>query len=385
MNVLFLSPHFPPNYYLFCRALRARGLNVLGIGEAPFGELRPELREALVEYVQVPQMEQQYDHLLRATAGLVHRHGRLDRIDSLNEHWMGVEAQLRLDFNVPGQKPTDTAVNRSKMGMKEVFVRHDIPCARGERVSSYSQVREFVELVGYPVIFKPDVGVGAARTFRVSTPRELDEALNTLPHGYVVEEYISGELVSFDGLVDRNGVVVFCIAHEFSAGIMDVVNERLPLSYYSQREIPEQLELLGRRVVTAFDVRERFFHIELFRLADGTYRALEVNLRPPGGFTVDMMNFACDIDLYSLWTQALAGDDLSRWRYERRYHVAHASRRHGRSYALDHDALVRELGGLLVAHGPVPAAFSGAIGDYFYMLRDPQLPPLKQAIALVER
>ena len=50
MNIVFLSPHFPPNFFHFCVALRQLGVNVLGIADAPWEELRPELRAALTGY-----------------------------------------------------------------------------------------------------------------------------------------------------------------------------------------------------------------------------------------------------------------------------------------------------------------------------------------------
>ena len=40
------------------------------------------------------------------------------------------------------------------------------------------------------------------------------------------------------------------------------------------REIPEDLREAGRKVVEAFNVRERFFHFEFFRLEDGSLVAL---------------------------------------------------------------------------------------------------------------
>ena len=52
MNVVFLSPHFPPNWYHFVVALRRAGATVLGIGDAPFDELRAELaRTSLADIV----------------------------------------------------------------------------------------------------------------------------------------------------------------------------------------------------------------------------------------------------------------------------------------------------------------------------------------------
>ena len=57
MNVIYISPHFPTNYYRFCQQLKANGANVLGIGDAPYNELNPELKEALTEYYRVSSME----------------------------------------------------------------------------------------------------------------------------------------------------------------------------------------------------------------------------------------------------------------------------------------------------------------------------------------
>ncbi|MCD8028819.1 MAG: hypothetical protein LUF02_09245 [Erysipelotrichaceae bacterium] len=39
MNLVFISPHFPLYYYNFCQRLKERGVNVLGIGDAPYDTL----------------------------------------------------------------------------------------------------------------------------------------------------------------------------------------------------------------------------------------------------------------------------------------------------------------------------------------------------------
>ena len=44
-NFVFLSPNFPANYWLFCRELKKDGLRVLGIGDCPYPQLEPKLKE----------------------------------------------------------------------------------------------------------------------------------------------------------------------------------------------------------------------------------------------------------------------------------------------------------------------------------------------------
>jgi hypothetical protein len=383
MNVLFLSPHFPPNYANFCRALRDEGATVLGIGDAPAHDVHPAVRDVLAEYAYVPQMEH-YDSLLRAAAWLVSRFGRIERIDSQNEHWMELEAQLREDFNVPGQKPADTAVNRRKMGMKGVFRAAGIPCAAGERADDPARVRAFAKRHGYPLVIKPDVGVGAARTWRIENEAQLEAALFGLPKGYIVEEWLTGRLVSFDGLADRDGEIVFCTSHEFSSGILEVVNDGAPLHSVTVRDIPADLEALGRRVVAAFAVRERFFHIEFFRSPDGTHRAVEINVRPPGGHCPDLINYSFDNDIYRAWARLLVQGGLDGWSYERRYNVGNVSRWDGRRYRYDERTLQQRYGSIIIDKGRMPPAFAKAMGDAYVVFRHPDRALVDEAIRVAE-
>lgn len=381
MNVLFLSPHFPTQFWLFCAALKDEGATVLAIGDTPAHDLRPELRDALAAYVHLPSLEDR-GAVEQATSELIRRQGRIDRIDSLNEHWLVLEAGLREAFDVWGPRPEEIHRLRSKSFMRERFRSANVPCTEGERFESAAQVRAFVRRHGFPVVLKPDAGVGAARTFQVDTWESLESALQADLTSFVVERFEPGTLASYDGLIDREGRVVFAISHLFSSGVMQIVNERRTPWYYSRRDVPPELDALGRRIVAAFGLRERCFHIEFF-VQPGGFRALELNVRPPGGFTTDMMNWSCDVDVYRLWAKAVVGRDLSTFTFERKFHVAHVGRRAELRYRLSHDALVTALGPSLVAHRTLPHALAGAMGDDVYLLRDPDEASLRERIALV--
>ena len=111
MNYVHFSPDFPPNYYPFAVELRRIGVNVLGLGEAPYEGLRPELRSAMNEYYRVGSMHN-YDELVRALGYFTFRYGKLDRLESHNEYWLESDARLRNDFNIPGFHTQD--LNRIK-------------------------------------------------------------------------------------------------------------------------------------------------------------------------------------------------------------------------------------------------------------------------------
>jgi len=383
VNVVFLSPHFPPNWYHFVVALQRAGATVLGIGDAPFEELRPELRDALTEYYRVDDMAN-YDQLVRGMGWFTHRHGRLDRLDSLNEHWLETEAALRTDFNIDGIRLDSIGPIKRKSLMKERFERAGLNPARGRVCRTATELREFIEEVGYPVIAKPDVGVGAARTYRIDDDVDVEHYLTDKPAtDYIVEEFIDGQIVTYDGLTNALGEVVFATSLTLRITPLDSVNQGQDMTYWIARELPADLEGAGLTVARAFDVRERPFHFEFFRLANGSLRPIEVNMRPPGGPSVDIANWANDVDFYQAWANVVVHGtaDLV---VTRPWNCMFVARHENRPYLLSHDEVLQRFAPLLVHHMRIEPIFSSAMGDYAYILRATTMEPLLAAADAIQ-
>jgi hypothetical protein len=371
VNFVYLSPHFPPNYYLFAVNLRGFGANVLGLADEPYDRLRPELKDALTEYYYVRDLHN-YDDLVRALGYFTHRYGKLDRIDSHNEYWLETEARLRTDFNLNGFKVNDLPRIKCKSEMKEISRQAGVAVARGQVIETPEQARAFVAEVGYPLVAKPDVGVGAARTYKIHNDQELEEFLARPLVDYILEEFVEGTIQTFDGLTDRDGNLVFYSSMQYSRGVMETVNEDSDVYYYTLRDIPADIEQAGRQTARAFDVRERFFHFEFFRKPDGRVVALEVNMRPPGGLTTDMFNYANDIDIYHEWANVVVNNKFDA-RFAWAYHCAYVGRKSAMRYAHSHEDIVRRFGARIVHHEPISGIFSAALGDYGYLVRSPDL------------
>jgi ATP-grasp domain len=384
MNFVYLSPHFPPNYYRFCVELRRLGANVLGLADEPYDRLRPELREALTEYYRVGELHD-YDEVLRACGHFTHRHGKIDRVDSHSEHWLETEARLRTDFNVDGPKLAEIAEIKRKSCMKERFRQAGVPVARGGVAHTLGEGERLAAEVGYPIVAKPDVGVGAAGTWRIEDGVGLASFFARKPPvDYVLEEFVPGRLFSFDGLTDRDGRIVFSTSHFFSRGIMETVSLDEDLFYYSLRDIPADAEDAGRRAVRAFDLRERFFHFEFFRVhRDDRVVALEINARPPGGLTTDMFNYASDIDIYREWASVVLHNRFTAT-WSRKYHSACIGRKHRKRYARSHEEVLAAFGHLIPHHEPIDSAFRAAIGDYCYLARSPDLEEILAAVRFIQ-
>jgi ATP-grasp domain-containing protein len=381
VNVVFLSPHFPPNMWLYVRRLRQAGATVLGIADAAYDGLRHELREDLTEYFRVDDLHTT-DQLRVAVTHFAGRHGRIDRLESLNEYWLETDARLRTEFDIPGLRVEDMERVKRKSAMKAAFREAGVAVARWEvlRHDGAPDARRFVAEVGYPFVAKPDVGVGAARTYVIGNDSDLDAFLGDRPPiDYILEEYLEGQLLSYDGLVDRDGEIAYATSLVYGVPVLESVRGA-DMYFWIDREIAPDLDAAGRGIVRAYGLRERPFHFEFFRMADGELVALEVNMRQPGGAVVDMWNWAGDVDFYRAWAEVVVSGTTT-ISSAKPYYVLWSGRKPGRPYRLGHDEILRRFGSVLVHHDRVDDVFATAMGSYGYILRDSSLDTLLAASA----
>ena len=389
MNFVFISPHFPHTYWQFCDRLKRNGLNVLGIGDAPYDSLEMPLKAALTEYYRVDSLED-YDKVYRAVAFFAFKYGRIDWIESMNEYWLEQDAGLRTDFNVTTGIRTDRiSFIKEKSLMKKLYLEAGIPTARQHIVSDLEAGKSFIKQVGYPVIVKPDVGVGATHTWKLENNDDLEAFYHKLPAvPYVMEEFIQGEICSYDAILDSRCEPLFESMTVWPP-VMDIVNKDLDLMYYTCPEVPEALRELGRRTVKAFGVDRRFVHLEFFRLTKarrglgkvGDFVALEVNMRPAGGYTPDMMDFAHSTDVYQIYADMVAFDERKVPESGEHAYCVYASRKDGHTYARTHDEIMAKYGSRMMMQEEMPPMNWPQMGRYMYTAR---LETFEEAKAFID-
>lgn len=372
MNFVFISPNFPESYRWFCIRLHENGVNVLGVGDAPYETLHPDLKGALTEYYKVDSLEN-YDQMIRALGHFTGEYGKIDWVESNNEYWLELDAALRTDFNITtGLKSHEIIKYKSKQHMKEYFRAAEVPAARFAPVTTLDAALAFTAQTGYPVVVKPDNGVGAMATYKLKNDQDLREFFDQLPREpYLMEEFVPGMVTTYDGVCNSKGEVLFAASHITPNSIMDMVNEGTPCCYYVDKEIPPEVERAGKAVLKAFAASSRFFHLEFFRLtADkeglgrtGDIVALEVNMRPAGGFTPDMLDFSQSVDVYQIWADMVAFDECRHTYSGERSYCVYTGRRDGVNYALSTEDLLERYGAHMRLYTRMPDALAGTMGN----------------------
>ena len=374
-NFIFISPNFPENYWHFCRHLRDNGFNVLGIGDCEYFNLLPELKASLTEYYKVSDLSN-YDEVFRAVAFFTFRYGKIDWLESNNEYWLERDAHLRTEFNIAtGFKDGDMKKVKLKSQMKPFYAEAGIKAARYCLADSPRACKKFIDKVGYPVIVKPDNGVGANDTHRLCSDDDLIQFFATkLPVRYIMEEYIDATVKSYDAIVNSKGEPIFETGNVTLGSLMDVVNTGDSSMFYIVDQPFEDVREAGRRTLRAFGVRSRFVHFEFFRLnrdqhigKKGEIVALEVNMRPSGGISPEMMNYANSTDVYKIWADMVAFDCSSKGTGER-FYCAFVGRRDGKPYVHSDDEIYSRYAGSIKIARRVAKALSGAMGDRMFVV-----------------
>lgn len=392
MNFIFISPNFPNNYWNFCDRLRRNGVNVLGIGDAPYESLPEELKNGLTEYYRVDAIED-YDQMVRAVGFFTFKYGKIDWIESNNEYWMSQDARLRVDFNVTTgpQKESEIEDLKTKSAMKKVFSKHNISCARFHMVDGITAAKRFIKEVGYPVIVTPDASAGAVDTWKLNNDDELAKFYENKPAGtFIMEEFVDGDIYTYDAIIGMDGTPLFESTTRYPS-ILDTVMGKNELYYYVYPEVTEELSAIGQKCVTAFGIKGRFVHFEFIHLdkakkalgKKGDYIATIASACPAGGPSTDMMNYAHSADVYQIWANMITGAKEGKSKKGKPMYSVYAFRRGNRQYAHTNRRILGKYASNIVENREVPPLDWDHMGEYSYIANFDSLPKTQAFIRYI--
>ena len=309
MNVVFLSPNYPPEMHEYTRGLAEVGVRVYGVGDTPVQGLAPRVREALTDYLQVPGImdESSVEERVRAWV----RGKTIDRLETNWEPLVLLAAKLRERLGVPGLS-YDAAVGfRDKQVMKERLARAGLRVPHSQRVRSSAEALAAAERVGFPLILKPISGAGSADTYRCNDVDELRQALSRMQHVSEAscEEFVEGEEFTYDTVCIEGRPAYENVCQYLPRPLIARTNEWISPIICTVRDLSEpRLQgglSLGRKVLSALGMRSGFTHMEWYKKENGEVVFGEIGCRPGGAHLVDQMNYTGDIDLFREWANAV--------------------------------------------------------------------------------
>jgi hypothetical protein len=391
MNVLMIAPGYPVEMPLFVRGLTRVGAQVFGVADVPQNELPPLAREHLTQNLKVNSLVDE-DSVVKAVKKWVGP-VKFDRVICLWEPGVLLAARIREALGVPGMTLEEATPFRDKDTMKERVSAAGIRTPRHRAATTSKEVREAAKSIGFPVIVKPIAGAGSMDTYRADNAKELDDALGKMGHidKVNVEEFVDGEEYTYDTICVDGRILYQNVSYYRPRPLAFRSTEWISPMTYCLRDLSDpQLAhgiAMGKEVLKALDFRTGFTHMEWYRKSDGETVFGEIAARPPGANTVDLMNFASDIDLFTGYAEAEVTGRFTQ-PVERRYNAVNVFKRaegKGRIQRIEGLDRIKQSFGPHIAHidllpigAPRRDWVQTLVSDGYIVLRHPELSTLMQ-------
>ncbi len=308
MNVVFVEPSFPNTQRQFVRALTEVGATVIGIGETPKDHLSGDIRQHLTHYEHVGSV---VDHGAMVHAvRMVQQMVWVDRLEATVEAHVMSAARVREACAIPGTSVMTAYLCRDKPAMKEALRQAGVATAQSIGATTAQEIRDFTAAVGFPLIIKPPDAAGAAGTYRVDDPAQLDAVMAGLSGvpSVAVEEFIEGHEGFYDTLTIDGTVVHEFISHYYPNVLAAMRTRWISPQIVSTNRVDvegyDEVKAMGRQAISALGIGTSATHMEWFASPKGL-RFSEIACRPPGVGAWDLYSAGNDLDLYKEWASAI--------------------------------------------------------------------------------
>lgn len=316
-HVVLVAPRFAANTLRYVAAfadLPGAWLSV--ISEDPQERLPPALREKIAGHYGV-RSALDAGEIVRAGRAIAKGVGPIDRLVGVLEQLQIPLADAREKLGVDGMTLETATRFRDKDAMKAVLRKAGVPVARSILASSAAELSRFVREVGFPVVVKPQAGLGSRATFRIASEAQLSAmlAMGFSPSAEKpaqVEEFVQGREHTCE-TVSIHGRPVWRSGTRYFPGPLEVLeNPWIQYCVMLPREEGDPtytaFHPINAAALSALGMGTGLSHMEWFLRDDGSMVVSEVGARPPGVHIMPLMSLAHDVDMIAAWAELMTFD-----------------------------------------------------------------------------
>ncbi len=330
-HVVLVAPRFAPNTLRYIAAFTdLPGAWLSLISEDPESRLPPSLREKIAGHYAV-HSALDGGEIARAGRAISKGVGPIDRLVGVLEQLQLPLAEAREKLGVEGMGVRAATAFRDKDVMKDVLRRAGVPVARSTLATSTRELEAFVREVGFPLVIKPQAGLGSRATFRIASDGQFRAllAMGFSPSAQKpaqVEEFVQGKERTCE-TISIGGRAVWRSGTRYYPGPLEVLeNPWIQYCVLLPRESDDPtyaaFHPVNKAALEALGMGTGLSHMEWFEREDGRAVVSEVGARPPGVQIMPLMSLAHETDMIAAWAELMTFD---RFEHRERKHAAGAA------------------------------------------------------------
>jgi hypothetical protein len=324
-HVVFVAPRFMENTLRYVRAFSSLpDVELSLVSGDPERALPRDLRARIAGHYRVDDVLDP-SALTTAVAAIERGVGEVSRLAGALEQLQTPLADVREALGIEGLRPITARNFRDKDRMKDVLREHGVPVAKSVLAGSLDGLRAFAESVGYPIIVKPQAGLGARATHRIESKDDLDalSAAGLVPsqeRPLQAEEFVRAREHTCETVTIQGEPVWRSGTRYFPGPLETLENPWMQYCVLLPREDDNTewtrfAEINGAALAALFGAEGRgtaagtaLTHMEWFLKDDGRMLVNEVGVRPPGVGIMPLMSIAHEMDFIGAWAELIAHD-----------------------------------------------------------------------------
>jgi len=249
------------------------------------------------------------------TVSYLARSLRFDRIVALDDFDVETAAALREHLRLPGMGDTTARYFRDKLAMRVRARDEGIPVPDFVHVLNHDALREFMQRVPAPWMFKPRGEASATGIIKIETEEQLWRTLDSKGDDqsfYLLERYLPGDVFHVDSVV-ADYEVVFQECHRCGKPPFNVAHGGgIFTTSTVERGSADDQELvrLNMAVLETFGLRRGVSHVEFIKSReDGKFYFLEGAARVGGAHIADVVEASSGLNLWQEWANLEVDDE----------------------------------------------------------------------------
>lgn len=255
---------------------------------------------------------------------------KISNIISMTETDILRAAVVREKLKLEGSLPGSVIQFRDKIIMKEIARTSGINTPRFKRIKYTTDLLDFIDEVGYPIIIKPILGRGSFNTFSILNQSDLKKHLkngfisNTSRYtDLLAEEYIDANIYHIDGLQLEYKIQTISVSRYIN-NCLSFVNGSYLGSYtlaFNNALRNELINFSTKLLGQAFQLpKNSLFHIEVFVENNGKISLCEIAARIGGNGINDEVRLQQGIDIKMEYIKAECRSQFESPEYNKSVH-----------------------------------------------------------------
>ncbi len=314
-NLLVIEKN--PSGTVGLKKAKEKGINIIYISENKYNnKLTDKDKEYIDEFINIDTSNK---GIVLEECRKINENKKISGAVTFLEYRVPMVAEVVKEFGLSGNSVDTALKTRDKFLMRNALAEGNVPIPKYKSVSSYEELINSVEEIGFPNVIKPINMAASRNVYKNNNIEELKEhyesAIKDSPlygvkkeESLLLEEYMDGQEFSVESVTFKGKTTIVCITKKIVKGKNTFVEVGHVVPAPIEKELEDEIKEVVRKTIKALNVENSVTHTEVKATSSGV-KVVEIATRLGGDRIPELVEIALGIDLWSANLSIALGEE----------------------------------------------------------------------------